>query len=81
MRPGDPRRSSGTWTANGLITGTATYFRFKFYGFAGINTIHCQGNIVEEGSEDEGAMELDSVNVVLDEPVTVTLFTLTDGNQ
>lgn len=77
---GGSKSMLGTWTANGLATGTASYFRFKHYGFAGINTVHCQGNIVEAGSEDEGAMELDDINIVLDEPVTVTLFTLTDGN-
>ena len=54
---------------------TASYFRFK--NSAG-TVVHCQGDISVTGGG--GAMTVNDTNIVAGQPVTVTTFTITDGN-
>lgn len=69
----------GVWQGSGTTaagTGTnAGHFRMK----NGAGTVcHCQGSCSATGGG--GNMELDSVSIATNQPVTVTVFTLTDGN-
>jgi hypothetical protein len=69
----------GTWSGTGDAgagAGTnAGYFRIK--NTAG-SVVHCQGDITATGGG--GAMTLDNINIASGQTVTVTTFTLTDGN-
>jgi hypothetical protein len=69
----------GTWSGTGDAgagAGTnAGYFRIK--NTAGAIT-HCQGDITATGGG--GAMTLDNINIASGQTVTVTTFTLTEGN-
>jgi len=67
---------AGTWqdaTADG--TGTAGHFRI--YASNG-TTQHLQGSV--SGTGGGGDMELDNTSITTNQTVTVTTFTLTDGN-
>lgn len=76
---GAVKNKNGTWTGiadAGAGAGTnATHFRIK--NSAG-SICHCQGNI--SGIGGGGMMELDDISIVAGQPVTVTTFTLTEGN-
>jgi len=68
------KAKSGTWQdASADATGTAAHFRI--YDSAG-TTCHIQGS-VGQGS---GDLSLDNTSIVAGQTVTVTSFTLTDGN-
>ena len=67
---------SGTWQdASADAAGTAAHFRI--YDSGG-TTCHLQGTITATGSG--GDMELDNTNVAAGQQITITGFTLTDGN-
>jgi hypothetical protein len=67
---------SGTWSDTSAdATGTAAHFRI--YDSTGA-TCHLQGTITATGGG--GDMTLDSVSITAGQTVTVTSFTLTDGN-
>lgn len=67
----------GTWSGVGDAgAGAGTnvgYFRMKTG-----TTTHCQGNVTTSGLG--GAMTIDDLNIIAGQPVTITAFSLTDGN-
>lgn len=65
---------SGTWSATASATGTAACFRI----YDSTPTCHIQGNITASGGG--GDMTLDNTSIANGQTVTVTTFTLTDGN-
>lgn len=67
------KAKSGTWTAAAAATGTAAHFRMQ--DSAG-TTCHIQGS-VGLGS---GDLSLDNTSIASGQTVTVSTFTLTDGN-
>lgn len=70
------KAKAGTWQdASADNTGTAAHFRI--YASDG-TTAHLQGTIT--GTRGGGDMELDSVSITAAQSVTITGFTLTDGN-
>lgn len=67
---------SGTWQdINADSTGTAEHF--SIYD-AGLAVRHMQGDVTVTGGG--GAMEINNVNIVIAQMVTVTAFSLTAGN-
>lgn len=67
---------SGTWQDTSAdATGTAGHFRI--YDSAG-TTCHIQGSITATGGG--GDMELNNTSIAATQTVTITSFTLTDGN-
>lgn len=67
---------SGTWQdASANANGTAGHFRI--YDSAG-TTCHMQGSITGTGGG--GDMELNNTSIASTQTVTITAFTLTDGN-
>lgn len=67
---------SGTWSDTSAdATGTAAHFRV--YASDG-TTAHIQGTVTATGGG--GDMTLDSVSITAGQTVTITSFTLTDGN-
>lgn len=68
------KAKSGTWQDTSAdATGTAAHFRVKDSGGA---ATHIQGT-VGQGS---GDLQLDNTSIVAGQQVTITAFTLTDGN-
>lgn len=66
----------GTWSdPSADATGTAAHFRLYDSGGA---TCHIQGTVTVTGGG--GDMTLDSVSITAGQVVTITTFTLTDGN-
>lgn len=63
----------GSWTATASGTGTAQSFRIKD---SGLTTCHAQGTCATGG----GDLSLDNASITSGQTVTVTAFTLTDGN-
>ncbi len=73
---GGQKAKSGTWEdAQADAAGTAGHFRV--YASDGV-TQHLQGTITASGGG--GDMELDNVVIAQNQKVTITGFTLTDGN-
>ena len=74
---GGTKTKLGTWSGFGTVAagvGTAAgHFRFK----SGTTT-HIQGNVTQTGGG--GAMTIDNIRIVDGQPVTVTEFSITDGN-
>lgn len=67
---------AGTWQdASADATGTADYFRIYD---SGDTTCHIQGTVT--ATSGGGDMELDNVSIASGQQVTITGFTLTDGN-
>lgn len=67
---------SGTWQdASADATGTAAHFRI--YDSAG-TTCHIQGTVTGTGGG--GDIELNNTSIATTQVVTITAFTLTDGN-
>jgi len=67
---------AGTWQDTSAdATGTAGHFRI--YASDGI-TQHIQGSVTATGGG--GDLTLDSVSITVAQQVTITAFTLTDGN-
>lgn len=65
---------AGSWIGTAAATGTAACFRV----YDGSAVCHIQGNITATGGG--GDMTLDSTALTNGQSVTVTSFTLTDGN-
>lgn len=66
----------GTWSDSSAdATGTAGHFRL--YDSGG-TTCHLQGTVTATGGG--GDMTLDTASVVVTQVVTITAFTITDGN-
>lgn len=65
----------GTWAGTGIAAGTAAHYRLK--DSAGTTT-HEQGAITVEGGG--GDIEMPSVAVAVGAPVSVTVWTRTEGN-
>jgi hypothetical protein len=63
----------GSWTVAASGTGTAQSFRIKD---SGLTTCHMQGTCATGG----GDLSLDNASITAGQTVTVTAFTLTDGN-
>lgn len=72
---GGTKSKSGSWSATATGTGTAGYFRIV--DNAG-TTCHQQGNIT--ATSGGGDLELDNTSINTGQTVTVTTYTLTDGN-
>ena len=72
---GGTKTKLGTWQGTGASAGTAGYFRLV--DNAG-TTCHMQGTIT--ATSGGGDMELDNTSIAVSQTVTVTTFTLTDGN-
>jgi hypothetical protein len=73
---GGQRAKSGTWQDTSAdAAGTAGHFRV--YASDG-TTQHIQGTITATGGG--GDLELDNTNIAAGQSVTITGFTLTDGN-
>lgn len=70
------KAKSGTWSdTSANATGTAGHFRFKD---SGGTTCHIQGTVTATGGG--GDLTLDSTSITSGQTVTITGFTLTDGN-
>lgn len=70
------KSKSGTWQdASANAAGTAAHFRI--YESTG-TTCHLQGTVT--ATSGGGDMELDNTSIAIGQTVTVTTFTLTDGN-
>jgi hypothetical protein len=70
------KAKSGTWSDTSAdATGTAAHFRI--YASDG-TTCHMQGTVTATGGG--GDLTLDSTSVTSGQAVTITSFTLTDGN-
>ncbi len=70
------KAKSGTWEDTSAdATGTAGHFRV--YDSTG-TTCHIQGTVTATGGG--GDMTLDNVSIASGQTVTITTFTLTDGN-
>lgn len=65
----------GTWASTGITDGTAGHFRIK--DTAG-TTCHVQGSVTATGGG--GDMTVDNTSIATNQSVTVTGFTVTDGN-
>ena len=63
----------GSWTVTASGSGTAQSFRIKD---SGLTTCHCQGT----SATGAGDLQLDNASITSGQTVTVTLFTLTQGN-
>ena len=70
------KAKSGTWDdTSGDATGTAAHFRL--YASDG-STCHAQGSVTATGGG--GDLTLDNTSIVVAQAVTITGFTLTEGN-
>lgn len=73
---GGSKAKSGTWSdASADATGTAAHFRI--YASDG-TTAHIQGTVTGTGGG--GDMELDNTSIATGQSITITTFSLTDGN-
>ena len=69
------KAKAGTWQGTGAAAGTAGHFRIK----NNADTIcHLQGSIT--ATSGGGDMELDNTSIANGQTITVTTFTVTDGN-
>lgn len=69
------KAKSGTWSGTGAAAGTAGHFAIM--DSAG-TTCHMQGSITATGGG--GDMTLDNTSIAVSQAISVTTFTLTDGN-
>lgn len=68
---------SGTWSSVASAAGTMGYFRVKTSAGVG-GTTYIQGTITSTGGA--GDLKFDNIDAVSAQTVTITTFTLTDGN-
>jgi hypothetical protein len=66
------KAKSGTWQGTGAADGTAGHFRMKTSG----GVVKVQGTV----GQGTGDLSLDNTNIATNQTVTITGFTLTDGN-
>ena len=69
------KAKSGTWTGTGAAAGSAGYWAIMD---AAGTTCHMQGTVTATGGG--GDMTLDNIVIAAAQVVTVSTFTLTDGN-
>lgn len=69
------KAKAGTWSGTGAAAGTAAHFRIT--DTAG-TTCHLQGTVTATGGG--GDMTLDNAVIAVSQAVSVSTFTLTDGN-
>jgi len=69
------KAKAGTWSGTADADGTAAHFRIKDSGDAECDL---QGSIT--ATSGGGDMELDNTSITSGQTVTITTFTLTDGN-
>jgi len=67
--------ANGPWTGTGSGAGTAAHFRIKDSG--GTNT-HLQGSVTATGGG--GDLTLDNAVIASGQAISISAFTLTDGN-
>jgi hypothetical protein len=72
---GGTKALSGSWTGAAAAAGTAAHFRIV--DNAG-TTCHMQGSVTATGGG--GDMTLDNTSIAVSQVVTITGFSLTDGN-
>jgi hypothetical protein len=73
---GGAKAKTGTWEETAAdAAGTAAHFRI--YASDG-TTCHMQGTVT--ATSGGGDLELDNINIALDQAITITSFSLTDGN-
>ena len=72
---GGTKAKAGTWTGTGDAAGTAAHFRIKE---SGDTTCHMQGSIT--ATSGGGDIELDNTSIAVSQTITISTFTLTDGN-
>lgn len=65
----------GTWSGTAVATATAAHWRMKD---SGGSTTHMQGSVT--GSGGGGDIELSTTSIVSGGLVTITAFTMTEGN-
>lgn len=69
------KAKAGTWSGTGDAAGTAGHFRIKD---STDTTCHMQGSVTATGGG--GQLELDNVVIAESQAITISTFTLTDGN-
>lgn len=69
------KAKTGTWSVTAVAAGTAGHFRLV--DNAG-TTCHIQGSVTLTSGG--GDMELDNTSITIGQTVTVSTFTITDGN-
>lgn len=69
------KAKAGTWSGTGDAAGTAGHFRIKE---STDTTCHMQGSVTATGGG--GQLELDNVVIAASQAITISTFTLTDGN-
>lgn len=69
------KAKAGTWQGTGAAAGDAAHFRIKD---STDTTCHIQGSVT--ATSGGGDMELDNVTIANGQTITVTTFTITDGN-
>lgn len=72
---GGQKAKAGTWQVAAVAAGVAGHFRLKDSTGA---TTHVQGTVTATGGG--GDLTLDNTNIASGQTVTITTFTLTDGN-
>jgi hypothetical protein len=72
---GGSKAKAGTWSTTATGTGTAGHFRIK--DVAG-PTCHVQGTVTITGGG--GDLTLDNTSIAINQSITISTFTLTDGN-
>lgn len=73
---GGSKAKAGTWS-DASADGTGTAAHFRLYASDG-TTCHGQGTVTATGGG--GDMEVDNTSIASGQSVTITGFTLTDGN-
>lgn len=68
----------GTWSGVATGAGTAGHFRIRKAGSP--DSCEIQGNITPASSSPTAEMEIDNASIAISQTVTVTLFTITEGN-
>ena len=69
------KAKAGTWSGTGDAAGTAGHFRIKE---STDTTCHMQGSVTATGGG--GQLELDNVVIAASQAITISTFTLTEGN-
>jgi len=68
----------GTWSGTGLTPGTAAHFRIK--NGASPTMCDAQGTVTPASASPTGDMEIDNDSIAAGQTVTVTLFSVSEGN-
>lgn len=71
------KAKAGTWSGTASAGGTAGHFRIKDSGAV---ACHLQGTVTASGGGGDAELQQATADIANGEPVTVSAFTLTDGN-